>query len=95
MEHLYLYGRAGCQLCDEARSLITDLLAQRAAAGLPTPTVIERDIDTDEDWQRAFMASIPVVELGGQRLELAVSPRKLRRLLADVLDTPEPVAPRV
>lgn len=85
---LFLYGRAGCHLCDEARTVIAQLLAERPAAGLPVPTLVERDIDTDPAWQRAFMATIPVVELGGRRLELAVSPRKLARLLADALDAP-------
>jgi hypothetical protein len=35
---------------------------------------------------RAFAFTIPVVELGDQRLELATSPAKLRRLLDDVLE---------
>ena len=47
---------------------------------------------TNDDWQRAFMTSIPVVELGGQRLELATSPSRIRRLLADVLDAPAAAA---
>ena len=46
----------------------------------------ERDIDTDDDWQRQFAFTIPVVELGERRLELATSPARLRRLLADGLD---------
>jgi hypothetical protein len=91
MQQLFLYGRDGCHLCDEARTAIAQLLAERAAAGLPVPEVVERDIDTDPAWQRAFMASIPVVEIGGRRLELATNPRKVARLLSDALDAPEPV----
>jgi hypothetical protein len=96
MDHLYLYTRPGCDLCDEARSIVERLLAERTAAGLPSPTLIERDIDTNDDWQRAFLASIPVIELGEQRLELAVSAVRIRRLLTDVLDAtaPAPTAPR-
>ena len=88
MDELYLYARAGCHLCDETRTALVQLLAEREAAGLPSPTLVERDIDTNDGWQRAFMAAIPVVELGGQRLELATSPSRIRRLLADVLDAP-------
>ena len=88
MDELYLYARAGCHLCEETRTALVQLLADREAAGLPSPTLVERDIDTDEDWQRAFMTTIPVVELAGRRLELATSPARIRRLLADVLDVP-------
>ena len=42
-------------------------------AGLAVPALVERDIETDPDWQRAYFATIPVVELGDRRLELATS----------------------
>ena len=83
---LVLYGRPDCGLCDEARELIQALLDERAAAGLPTPTLREVDIESDPALERAFLASIPVVELGDRRLETVTSAAKLRRLLADVLD---------
>jgi hypothetical protein len=83
---LILYGRPDCGLCEETRSFVAELLAARRHAGLATPSLIERDIETDPAWQRAFFASIPVVELGDRRLELATSPAKVRRLLTDVLD---------
>ncbi len=95
MHELFFYGRDGCHLCDEARSILAGVIAERQAAGLAVPTVIERNIDTDDDWQRAFMTTIPVLELGGRRLELATSPRKIARLLADALDgTPTGALPR-
>ena len=83
---LILYGRPDCGLCDDARDLLRALLAERAAIGLPTRTLQEIDIDTDPALQREFFATIPVVELGGRRLETVTSAAKLRRLLADVLD---------
>lgn len=83
---LILYARPGCGLCDETRTILTSLLDERSRAGLPTPALQERDIDTDPALERAFFASIPVVELGDRRLELATSVAKLRRLLTDVLD---------
>ncbi len=83
---LVLYGRPGCGLCDEARAALDALLEERARAGLPSPRLQERDIETDPAWERAYFASIPVVELGDRRLELATSVAKLRRLMTDVLD---------
>ena len=83
---LVLYGRPGCGLCDETRSILLALQEQRARAGLAVPTLVERDIETDPAWERAFFSAIPVVELGDRRLELATSAAKLRRLLTDVLD---------
>lgn len=83
---LILYGRPGCGLCDEARTLVDDLLAARRQAGLTAPTVVERNIESDPGWERAYFASIPVVELGDRRLELATSAARVHRLLIDVLD---------
>jgi hypothetical protein len=83
---LVLYTRAGCGLCDEARALLQSLLEDRAARGARTAAIRERDITTNPDWERAFFDRIPVVELGGRRLELATSAAKLRRFLDDALD---------
>ena len=83
---LVLYGRPSCGLCDETRTILLALQEQRARAGLAVPILVERDIETDPAWERAFFSAIPVVELGGRRLELATSAAKLRRLLTDVLD---------
>jgi hypothetical protein len=83
---LILYGRPDCRLCDEAREMVLALLGQRRTDGLPTPDFVERDIEGDEALQRAYFASIPVIELGDRRLELATSLARIRRLLADVLD---------
>jgi hypothetical protein len=86
---LVLYSRPGCHLCDETHAALDALLADRAAHGLPAPELEIRNIETDDDWQRRFAFSIPVVTLGDRQLELATSPARLRRLLADVLDAPE------
>jgi hypothetical protein len=83
---LILYGRPDCGLCDEARDMIHTLLDERARTGRPIPTLIELDIEADPALERAFLTSIPVVELGDRRLELATSAARLRRLLADILD---------
>ena len=83
---LVLYGRPECGLCDEARDLLLALLDERARQSLPVPSLTEIDIESDADLERRYFASIPVVELGDRRLELATSAAKLRRLLSDVLD---------
>ncbi len=82
---LILYGRQGCQLCEEARISITLLLSERASTGRPTPTLVERDIESDPAWQRAYFATIPVIEFGDRRLDLVTSVAKMRRLLNEVL----------
>jgi Glutaredoxin-like domain (DUF836) len=84
---LVLYRRPGCHLCDDTRGILEALLSERAAAGRPAPRLLERDITTDPELHRAFLTTIPVVELAGRRLELATSAAKLRRLLDEVLDT--------
>ena len=83
---LILYGRADCSLCDQTRDLVRTLLDDRRSRDLPTPTLVERDIDADPAWQAAFFASIPVVELGDRRVEMVTSLGSLRRLFAEVLD---------
>ena len=83
---LILYRRADCSLCDEAAAIARALLEERAAAGLSAPALVERDIDTDAAWQRAYFATIPVVELAGRHLETVTSMAKVRRLLREVFD---------
>lgn len=86
LPELVLYSKPGCHLCEEAHEALDLVLAQRAADGLPSPTVIVRDIDQDEDLHRRYMLTIPVVAIAGRELELATSPAKIRRLLAETLD---------
>jgi len=83
---LILYGRPGCHLCEEARALVTELLDARVRAGLRAPALVERNIETDPAWQRAFFETIPVVELGDHRVELATSAARIQRLVNDALD---------
>jgi hypothetical protein len=87
---LVLYARPGCHLCDETRAAIELVLEERRVRGLAVPAVVERDIEADPVLHRQLLERIPVVELGGARLELATSVARLRRLFADVLDAPAP-----
>jgi hypothetical protein len=83
---LILYSRPGCHLCDDARDAIQGLLEDRAARSQPLAQLREVDITADPELERRFFDTIPVVELGGDRLELAISPARIRRFLADHLD---------
>jgi len=85
MPEIILYARPGCHLCVEARTVIEAVLSDRRLHGLIAPRLVERDISTDPAWERAFFSEIPVVEVGDRRLTLAISPRALRRFIADAL----------
>ena len=87
-----LYSRAGCGLCDEARETLQVLLHERVASGAAAAVLVERDIAADADLEAALFDRIPVVEVGGQRLELSASRLRLRRLLEDALDLPRVAA---
>jgi len=83
---LILYTRDGCELCDESRAVVQGLLEDRAARGQRTAALRERDVAADPSLERELGAVIPVLELRERRLELATSPSKIRRFLADALD---------
>jgi len=85
MPELVLYARPGCHLCVETRAALHAILAERRRHGLPAPGLVERDISTNPEWERAWFAEIPVVEVGDRRLTLATSPLRLRRFLDDAL----------
>ena len=87
---LILFGRPGCHLCDDAGEILRALLARRAEAGQPVPALVKRNIEDDEDWQRRYLTSIPVLTLDGRELELATTPAKIERFLTATLDGTEP-----
>ena len=86
MRELVLYARPGCHLCVETRAALEAILAERRRHGLDAPGLVERDITTNLEWERAWFAEIPVVEVGDRRLTLATSPARLRRFLDEALD---------
>jgi glutaredoxin len=87
---LVIYGRPGCHLCEDAKTLLEALLADRAAYGLAAPPLVERNIEDDEDALRRYVLTIPVVTYGERELPLATSVSALRRFLADALDGATP-----
>ena len=81
-----LYARPGCGLCDETRITPRGHPRRPSASGRPSGDSRRARHRSDPDLERAFFAEIPVVELGGRRLTLAISPARIERLVADVLD---------
>jgi hypothetical protein len=76
MTEVVLYGRAGCCLCDDARTIL-----KRVRAGHPF-ALIERDIEADDRLLRAYLERIPVVAIDGVEVfELFVDESALIRRL--------------
>ena len=74
-----LYGRPGCHLCDEARTLIDDL-----ASDLDLE-LREIDIESDDGLLADYLERIPVVEVDGREIsELDLDPDDLRDALHTV-----------
>ena len=86
---LVLWRRDGCHLCDDARQLVTTLLAERAATGRRVPAIVERSITDDPAIERELFEQIPVLDLGGSRLPLAIRTGAIRTFLATALDRAE------
>ena len=76
-----LYGKPGCCLCDEAKTELAAVQADR-------PFELEQvDVSVDPELNRIYGERIPVVAVGGRELfEYHVDPAELRR----ALDTLEP-----
>ncbi len=71
-----LYGRDGCCLCDDARTIL-----ERVRADVPF-TLIETDIDRDERLLRAYLERIPVITIDGvEAFQLFIDESELRRRL--------------
>ena len=77
MTEVVLYGRPGCCLCDDARTILTRVREAH-------PFVLrERDIESDERLLRAYLERIPVVTIDGtEEFELFVDERELVRRLS-------------
>jgi hypothetical protein len=83
---IVLYSRPGCHLCEDTLAMLEALLANRVEQGLPTPTLVERNIEDDDELHRRYLLVIPVVAIGDRELELATKPSTLGRFLAEALD---------
>jgi glutaredoxin len=81
MRSVVLYGRDGCCLCDEARTVLLRARERHAFE------LEERDIEADEGLLRSYLERIPVVTIDGvEKFELSVDAGELERLLCRVQD---------
>ena len=79
MRTVVLYGRPGCCLCDDARSVL-----ERVRSGRPFE-LSEVDIEGDDALLRAYLERIPVVTIDGvEAFELFVNESELERRLGMV-----------
>ena len=62
MSAVTLYGRPGCHLCDEARDVLLRVREDRPF------TLLEVDIERDDELFKRYLERIPVVCLDGEEL---------------------------
>ena len=78
---LVLWRSDRCHLCEETAALVEQLLAQRTAAGRAMPHLVVRRIAEDPAVERALFEQVPVLEVEGRRLPLAVRLGPIRAFL--------------
>ena len=72
-----LYGKPGCHLCDDARTIVLAVRDEREFE------LREVDVSVDPELHRAYGERIPVVEIDGrEEFQYHVDPRRLHDLLA-------------
>ena len=75
---MLLLGKPGCLLCDDARAIVTEVLAE-----FPAATFAERSILDDPDLMDAYAEEIPVVLIDGKVHTIwRVDPARLRKALS-------------
>ncbi len=78
---LVLWRSDRCHLCEDATALVGQLLEERAAAGRATPRLAVRRIAEDPAVERELFEQVPVLEVEGRRLPLAVRLGPIRAFL--------------
>lgn len=82
-QHVVLYAKPGCHLCDDARALLDDLAASLAPDAMFL--LDERDIRLDPDLFDRYRLRIPVITVDGRevaegRLDDAMTQTLVREL---------------
>jgi hypothetical protein len=85
VQTLLFYARVGCELCKESRDSLQAALEARVVRGEPITRVREVDIDADPELRARYGDLIPVIELNGQELPLAMGRRAIDAFLDRVL----------
>jgi len=76
--HVVLLGKPGCHLCDDARTVVADVLAE-----LPAVTFEEKSILDDPVLLDRYVEEIPVVLIDDRVHTIwRVDPARLRKALA-------------
>ncbi|HSW43695.1 MAG TPA: hypothetical protein VLM76_14450 [Patescibacteria group bacterium] len=78
---LVLWRSDPCHLCEEAAALVEELLRERAATGRAVPRLVVRQIAADPAVERALLEQVPVLEIAGRRLPLAMRLGPIRAFL--------------
>lgn len=78
---LVLWRSDRCHLCEDTAALVEQLLEQRALAGRAVPRLVIRRIADDPAAQRTLFDQVPVLEVDGRRLHLAVRLGPIRAFL--------------
>jgi glutaredoxin len=77
MVRVVLYSARGCHLCEQARAVLDELVAELGFA------LEEVDITGDPELEERYRELLPVVEIGGRRaFAYFVPPDQFRRALA-------------
>lgn len=75
---LLLLGKPGCHLCDDARAIVTEVLAD-----FPDVAFDEKSILDDPDLMDAYAEEVPVVLIDGKVHTIwRVDPARLRKALS-------------
>ncbi len=78
MPALTLLGRPGCHLCHEMRAVVGGVLGAAA-------TLVERNIEEDEELLRRYALLIPVLLAGDVEVaRYRIGPEELRRRLSEL-----------
>jgi hypothetical protein len=78
---LVLWRSDRCHLCEDTIALVEQLLQVRAAAGRRTPRLVIHRIAEDPAVERELFEQVPVLEVEGRRLPLAVRLGPIRAFL--------------
>jgi hypothetical protein len=78
---LVLWRSDRCHLCEDTTALVEQLLQERAAAGRAAASLIVRRIAEDPAVERELFEQVPVLEVAGRRLPLAVRLGPIRAFL--------------
>ena len=82
MNTIDIYSRQGCHLCEILIEELLPLLGERFEIAV-------HDIDTREDWQKAYDRRIPVVEYDGEFIcQYHLDRQSLTRILSKTPNEP-------